>query len=509
MDGPIDRSIKVYPTCKPPKRRRATVVEGITTKVAFNVHQDDVYTLTRAVNERVFNVKDAETGALRKPYQPKPQIFEQRLGSVRKLLLQRLSPTPVWKIDDVVNQYHGKRRTIYAAAAAVLKTRAVNLKDAHIRGFGKPEKTNVSAKPDAVQRIISPRHPVYNLAVGCYLKAFEHKIYLGIKRLFGENTIAKGLNAVEVAQLMYSKFHSFDDPVAIGIDAKRFDQHVSLDALLFEHSVYNQHFKDSRLKELLDMQLYNRVTIRCANGRIKYTTRGTRMSGDMNTALGNCLLMCLMMYGFREHIQVPFKLINNGDDCVIFCDKSMLLKVTDNLHDYFKDFGFEMVTEQPVHVFEQVEFCQTRPVFNGIGYVACRDPRITQSKDAISLQPFATEKYFRSWIGTVGRGGLALTAGLPIVQEYYQCMIRNGSEVELKDKLVYESGLFKYGSGLNQSYREITTETRVSFWKAFGILPDLQRAREDYLSQVKLDYSYALDETGFEGHPNYFGSSSY
>lgn len=485
------------------------VVEGVTTNTTFNVHQDDLDTMLRAINERVFHVKDAVTGELRAPFQPDDQVFESRCGSIRDRMLKMVSPTPVWSHQQLVAMYHGRRGTVYEQARMKLQSRRVQRADSFIRGFGKPEKTNVTSKPDAVQRVISPRNPVYNLAVGVWIRPFEHKIYSGIRKLWGESTIAKGLNAIETASLIKHKFNSFRNPVAIGVDAKRFDQHCSTQALEFEHSVYNKHFNSPELRKLLKWQLDNHVTVKCANGRIKYRVAGGRMSGDMNTALGNCLLMCIMMMAYKEHLGIEFKLINNGDDCVIFCERENEQLIHSTIFDYFRSFGFELVTEPSVYTLEQVEFCQTQPVFNGIGYIMCRNPHISQSKDAISLSPFPNEGYYRKWIHAVGDGGLALTAGIPIVQEYYMCMKRNGKHGDIKDVRFLEQGLFKYGNGITQNYREITPEARYSFYLAFGVLPDVQRARESYLSTLKLPYSYALDENGIVGnnHPTCFGKT--
>lgn len=464
--------------------------------------------MLRAVNERVFYVKDAGTGKLRPPFCPRPNHFESVLGKYRKKLLNRVGPSPKWNHEEFLSKYTGRRKTIYTNASLLLRTRGINYADAKIKGFGKPEKTNVTAKPDAVQRVISPRSPQYNLAVGLYLKSFEHNIYSGIKSLWGEQTIAKSLNAIQTASLIKSKFESFKDPVAIGFDAKRFDQHVSQDALRYEHSIYNNYFNDAELRRLLKMQLENKVRIRCANGTIKYTVDGGRMSGDMNTALGNCLLMCLMMLSFRDELGVDFKLINNGDDCVVFCERCDEDIIQTRAHDYFRAFGFDMVAEDPVYKLEKVVFCQTQPVWNGERYIMCRDPRISQSKDAISIRPFMSENHYRSWLYTCGMGGMALTAGIPIMQEYYQTMICNGNGAIIKDEQVYDNGLFKFGHGIQQESRQITSDARYSFYLAFGVLPDSQRAREAVLSRKNLPYVYALDTEGivkYKQHVSWFG----
>ncbi len=112
----------------------------------------------------------------------------------------------------------------------------------------------------------------------------------------------KGMDVRTVAKVLREKWDMFPNPVAIGLDASRFDQHVSVPALEFEHSVYLSCFKQKkhreRLAKLLKLQLENHCTGYAEDGVIKYTTTGTRMSGDMNTSLGNCVLMCSLIHSY-------------------------------------------------------------------------------------------------------------------------------------------------------------------------------------------------------------------
>jgi hypothetical protein len=55
-------------------------------------------------------------------------------------------------------------------------------------------------------------------------------------------------------------------------------------------------FRSKELAELLKWQLQNKGFARTIDGLIKYSVEGCRMSGDMNTALGNCTIMCALVY---------------------------------------------------------------------------------------------------------------------------------------------------------------------------------------------------------------------
>jgi hypothetical protein len=140
--------------------------------------------------------------------------------------------------------------------------------------FVKAEKLNVSAKSDPDPRVIQPRSSRYCYAVGLYIKAVEHMLYKAIDSLFGARTVMKGLNADQRGAAFHEAWNRFKDPVAVGLDASRFDQHVSTALLQLEHSIYLACFdNDEELERLLNMQLVNRGFVRCAEGSIRYVVR--------------------------------------------------------------------------------------------------------------------------------------------------------------------------------------------------------------------------------------------
>lgn len=88
--------------------------------------------------------------------------------------------------------------------------------------------------------------------------------------MHGSTVVAKGLTIDETGKLMAEKWHKFSRPVGVGIDASRFDQHVSKQALEWEHSIYNAIFQSGELAAALKWQIHNVGFARSKDGCIKY-----------------------------------------------------------------------------------------------------------------------------------------------------------------------------------------------------------------------------------------------
>jgi hypothetical protein len=359
---------------------------------------------------------------------------------------------------------------MYQNATDSLYLRPIRIQDSYLSSFVKAEKINFTAKPDPAPRIIQPRSPRYNVAVGIYIKPIEGVLYDSIARVFGSPTVMKGLNAEQVGQIVHNKWREFRQPVAIGLDASRFDQHCSLEILQWEHSVYQSFFPRSKeLRRLLSWQLRNKGFANLPDGRIKYTTRGCRMSGDMNTGLGNCLIMCALIWSYFSK-RCRMELINNGDDCVVFLEQDDLHHM-DNLPAWFHQMGYTMKVEPTVYDLEKVEFCQTQPVYDGNAYRMVRNPKVCLTKDLISVKNLETESAWKYQCQAISDCGMAAYGDMPIFCEFYK-MLNQDHEVSRSDHL--STGFEFLSSGLNNANKEVTDEARFSFWKAFDITPDMQ-----------------------------------
>jgi hypothetical protein len=406
---------------------------------------------------------------------------------------------------------------VYEEAVESLRTRPVERRDSFLKSFTKAEKilffsliALIIAKVDPAPRLIQPRDPRYNVEVGRYLKPYEGMVYRAIGRVWGDVTVAKGLNAQQRGKLIHSKWLSFCDPVAVGLDASRFDQHVSVWALLWEHSIYRMMNDDPEFRKLLRWQLRNKGFGSARDGKVRYSVDGCRMSGDMNTALGNCLLMSSMVYAYLKHLNIPGKLINDGDDCVVFMERRYLSRFVEGLDVWFREMGFNMKVEDPVYRMEHIEFCQCRPIWTEDGYLMVRNARQSLAKDSVSLKPLDSQKVFEKWCYEVGECGLSLTGGIPVVSHFYRCLMRasNGRHSgRLGFDPVFETGMRMMAKGMDRQQKDaIHPKTRFSFYLAFGIQPDLQSLWEHYYDNYTLRYTEA--EPIYEASPSFTLSRS-
>lgn len=438
-------------------------------------HNNTLANLCRGVGERVlFTDRN-----LTKPIQPRKNRFEDKLASYRAQLLSVLGrQSPVTK-DVFPSFYKGPRRQLYQRAVDDLMVNQVRPKDATLKTFVKAEKLNFDLKHDPAPRVIQPRSPRFNVEVGVYLRPLEHKMYDAIDNIFGNPTIMSPYNAYRQADIIKDAFDSFCNPVCIGLDASRFDQHVSVAALEFEHSIYNSLFKSNNLKRLLSWQLNNRGVARASDGWFKYTKIGSRMSGDMNTSMGNKILMCLMAKSFIDTKEFKIRFLNNGDDCLMFLDRKNLNDV-DDLKSYMRKFGFNIVLEKPVFELEHVEFCQTKPVCVNQIWRMVRNIRSCLTKDVTSLNLGHDVLMYRRLLRDIGNCGLAFAADVPIMGNFYRMLRRFGLEGRYQGKW---DDFNYYHSASRSSYclkDHPDDYGRYSYWKQTGISPDAQIEMERY-----------------------------
>jgi hypothetical protein len=240
------------------------------------------------------------------------------------------------------------------------------------------------------------------------------------------------------------------------------------------------------------MQLVNKGFVRCSDGAFTYTVRGSRMSGDMNTALGNCLIMCALVHRFATEHNVSIELANNGDDCQLIHEASDTHIVV-GFGDWCRKFGFQIKMEDVVDVFEQVEFCQARPVWTDRGWIMTRDPRKALSKDIILKQAAHNmpSSEYQAWLRCVAMSGLTLCTGVPVMEAFYQCLYRHSRGGRFRAAAEFaDSGFSRMTRGMQMAAVPITPEARYSFWLAFGILPDAQVVLEDHFADQLQNLSW-------------------
>jgi hypothetical protein len=458
--------------------------------VRVGLHDSSIVNLERGVLERIFYCKD-DGVHFAPPTQPTVDLFWGRLLPFRRRLIKRTPTTTCMTHQEFIDSYVGRKREIYRKAVESLKADAVNRRDSHLKTFVKAEKLNISVKPDPAPRVIQPRDPRYNVEVGKYLKRMEHHVYKGIDQVFGYVTVTKGMNMNQVASLIVEHWGEFNDPVAIMADANRFDQHVHESALRWEHSVYLSAVEpDERaeLGRLLSWQIRNIAGGRCPDGFISYKKRGSRMSGDMNTAMGNVLLMCAMVWAYVRDRQVKIRLVNNGDDSVFIMERKDLARFVNGLDQWFLEMGFSMAVSAPVTSVHEIKFCQACPLDTGAGWTMVRDPRIALAKDAHSLISWDSEATYRRWCASISDCGEAIAGDLPVFCAFYAMMKRAaGGRPAMGHHPGLEGGLWFEAKRMGDERRyfaEPSVQSRVSFWESYDISPAEQIAMEHYFETL-------------------------
>lgn len=408
-------------------------------------------------------------------------------------------------LDEMPARYSGRKRALYERAKEDYLAMGLCKQDASIKMFVKAERVNFEAKVNPDPRAIQFRNGKYCVVISQYLRPIEEFLYRisgvssGVRR---SRNVAKGLNQVERATLLDDKLSEFKDPVVVGLDCSRFDKHVSVEQLNIEHSVYLHCMPDKYFRWLLSLQLVNR----CYSRRgMRYKVRGRRMSGDMNTALGNCIIMLIMIKAAMKSLAVRcWDVLDDGDDVLLILERAELYKL-DRLSECFLRYGHEVKVETPVTNIEDVEFCQSKPVEYRAGrYKFVRNPSKVLGCAATGFRYFDNPVARPRLLKAIAECELVLNLGIPVLQSFALMLLRNlqgvkplsmESDSAIMSRVRRELRLYNV-SITNIKPQEVTEVARESFARAFGISPAEQLAVEARLERMVLDLNRAVTIPG-------------
>jgi len=388
-------------------------------------------------------------------------------------------------------RYSGGKRTRYIQATDEVLAFGLNKLDASVKMFVKSEKIAPDPdKPNPDPRAIQFRNPKYCVELGRFLKPIEEHLYLFRHASSGvpkSRNIAKGLNQEERAALLVKKAAFFTDPVFVCLDMKRFDKHVSKALLKLEHSVYLASIQDAYFAWLLSLQLVNR----CITSRgIKYKTAGRRMSGDMNTALGNCVLALMMLIAFLDWCP-KWDCLDDGDDSVVIVERQYLPRVLATVRERFLSFGMQVKVEHVADDIHDVEFCQSKIIeLNPDRFSFIRNPWKVLSCALVGVKYFNQDGARARLLYTIGLCELILNRGVPVLQDFALAILRNCTtertldlpfDGSLMTRVRRELRALKLKHLVRIDPEPITEVARSSFHRAYGVSPDGQVYMEDWL----------------------------
>lgn len=413
-----------------------------------------------------------------------------------KRMLYRLPRVDRISTEEFLLPYVGRRLKRYQDAAATLQRRPLRRADAAVSAFIKSEKTDPGAKENPDPRVIQCRSPLYNISLGRYLRPMEKALYNMPAGFSKTRAIAKGLNSVARAALVKEKLGYFNNPVIYSLDCSRWDKHIAAAILRIEHSMYLRMNNDPELRELLEWQLHNRAYTKDG---VAYVTKGKRNSGDMNTALGNCSLMVLMVRAAMRHIGLrKWELIDDGDDCLLIVERESepLLSA---LPRVFLTYGQELKIENRADRIEDIVFCQCK--YTDVGGLPrmIRPWRKVLSTAACGTAHWLEKSNLPGLLNAVGLCEFALNRGVPILEEFALALIRMSDGTIPKCFSLMDEGV-GYRLGLEYKTRDvsvlrtinavrsdITPTDRHNFARTWGVTPERQHAIEAVLRSWKLD----------------------
>lgn len=459
----------------------------------------DINTVEHALYSRVFTLGG----------KPLPEIcsraevtrlFRKFLKGMTRQQMKREVKEPLSR-QQFVDSYSGAKRRVYERAKDRLDENMQDLQRiSRISCFVKLE----PCKRDP--RLISTRDPMFHMEFGRHIKVLETDVYEDINYLFSRcrdyierlPTIMKSLNYRQRGECIHAKWRRFQDPVFVGLDVSRFDAHVSARIMaMVEFPCYKHRTSDPvsspyTFNQLLMCLLNNVGHYSGKDGRIRYKVPGSRASGDMNTSLGNCVIMSALLYSYLDskNLLSYVEVIDDGDDAGIILERHDLEMLHDIAHWYL-NLGFTLKVEDPVHLIEEIEFCRCHPVFCGHDYVMCPNPFRRLYTDLVTDTPLTNETTWRRWVGAVAGSGLASCPGIPIFQSFY-CWLARSSGVTWRPKpgSIYYRYRDSLADGMDFEERDVVLRTRDSFCTAFGISVEMQLLIEkDFVSKAPLVYS--------------------
>jgi len=368
-----------------------------------------------------------------------------------------------WSYDEVIQHKPKNRRRRYAAAKdSLVEHPTLTYRDTRVKMFVKNERMS---DPDKAPRGIQARSTRYNMKLQQYLGPVERYLF---HRSLNTTFVSKGMDQKQKGRLLYQATLDFKDPIYVLTDHRFYDSRQCTAYLKNEHAYYREFYPgDEELELLLEHQLKNHGV---SPHGVRYSVTGTRMSGDVNTSLGNsCTNMAILTHWLGS---LHSRVIVDGDDSVIIVERE------DEQHLDFpalQRYGF-LTKANIAYEFEHIEYCQCHPVNLADGWCLVRTPKrvIERSFTCIDPQYAKSDDLAKRWYHTVGICESSANAGVPVLEAAARALCRAHTRtVALNDTNI------EYRT-IKRDPIAITNGARVSFARAFGISPTKQALLEEY-----------------------------
>nr|QXV86513.1 RNA-dependent RNA polymerase [Alphapermutotetravirus sp.] len=378
-----------------------------------------------------------------------------RWNNALDVIQSQLRICPVLDEFSLMSCLPKSKKRQYSEALQSLLEAPLTTQDSHIKAFVKMEKAELIPLTELPQltdmkdpRIIQARHPRFNVKLGKFTRAIETSIKLlrdPDLPLLDLPLIAKGHNLERRARTLMRMWNLMERPRAVSLDLSRWDMHVSEAMLLGLRDFYLKCYPSPLLRELLQSLTNNRC--KTTQG-IKYSRKSGVTSGDMTTALGNCLAVvasCLALRTLlgesvtdadvkwsrqqtgeggriwesilelkRKHNMLkPREMLmyDDGDDHILIVEEEAVPLIQAVLPLWWKLLGHKLTSSHVLDRLEELEFCQMK-LCPQLGTMV-PDPRKT-----VATSLCLTGNYRKDWgkyLHTVWRCRAMMHNGVPVL----------------------------------------------------------------------------------------------
>nr|QTJ63706.1 RNA-dependent RNA polymerase [Dipteran tombus-related virus] len=224
----------------------------------------------------------------------------------------------------------------------------------HLNTFTKIEKTKTSTyKPP---RLIQPRHQSFNIEYGRFIKPLEIALtkHHTNKHNFGKGNYDEIASRIDKLRKRYRYYTEGDH--------KTFDAHVTVEHLKLTHRFYQKCYNNFPGINKLARKTLNNYCV--TNYGMKIKIHGTRMSGDVDTSIGNSLINLAILRECIARLNIKGDAIVNGDDFILFTNKPIPNKIMTAM---LRQYNMETEMAPSTTNIHTVEFCRTKFVLRNDG----------------------------------------------------------------------------------------------------------------------------------------------
>jgi hypothetical protein len=340
---------------------------------------------------------------------------------------------------------------------------------------------------------------------------------------YGCRVFSKGLTSSQIARGLRESYDMFDDPVVPSMDCSKFDKTVGELLMLKKFDFYACLLDaDAADKMSQYLELYLHPWCRSKIG-YSYKPNSQLWSGAFDTSLTGNVCMLLIYSALRRALNgdlCPKGLLDaipsiagpplkshdmmvkiNGDDCLVILERETYQRFASSVEPFFALFGLNVRVDGVANSFEEVQWCQHRPVRCGDRWRMVRQPEKVFLTTAAGTK-FVSESVQsqKDFLYTVGYCELLLNPGVPVIQEYAaMCMrVAVGGHINYDQLRENHRVAVEEKAGNTPHEESISYSARLSFEQAWGLNPLAQYDLECAFKRFSVDWSGATFREVFD-----------